>query len=70
MPFFVSGGADSIIRIFEHNPYMAYQEDGNKNEDKSDGELAKPPVQAKGDDKADGKSWYVDEETHLYIEFE
>ena len=48
MPFFVSGGADSMIRIFENNPYMAVLDDADKGNDKAD-----PP--AKGEEKADGK---------------
>lgn len=27
LPFFVSGGADSMMKIFEHNPYMPVPED-------------------------------------------
>jgi hypothetical protein len=34
LPFFVSGGADSMIKIYEHNPYMPLPEDeGDKNID-------------------------------------
>ena len=31
LPFFVSGGADSMIKIFEHNPYMPVIEDDTDN---------------------------------------
>lgn len=46
MPFFVSGGADSMIKIYEHNPYMPVLEGDDKNDDKPEGEMAKPPAQA------------------------
>lgn len=30
LPFFVSGGADSMLKVYEHNPYMPVPEDDKK----------------------------------------